>query len=338
MGIASKNIVVLPSQIVMVRPKFFGFNAETSETNLFQKDVQHLSAQAIHDQAIEEFEGFLAMYRAQGIDVAVHDARQVESSFVRPDEVFPNCVVCFSGKDLDGLERLGASSVQIDKTKTYAVAMPMLVESRRRERPLMLEYLYSQGFEIVDDFFEEGLEGIEKQGRALEGTGALVLDYAHKIVYCAISQRADKALAEEFARGIGFELVSFETEAYKAMSVYHTDLLMHIGGAYHNICAEMIAAKDRERVVKKAQEYRDVYELSNEQFCNFCGNSQPVVNAQGQEFLAMSRRAHDAFGDLEHILKDKHDVQLISSPIEMLETAGGGSGCCLSLEARHKHI
>ena len=102
-----------PSQIsgaiLMVRPKHFGFNAETAETNRFQRAG---AAADVGIQARLEFDAFAAALAAEGVTVCV-----VEDSDEprKPDAVFPNNWVSFHA---DGT----------------VVLYPMQAASRRAER------------------------------------------------------------------------------------------------------------------------------------------------------------------------------------------------------------
>jgi hypothetical protein len=192
---------------------------------------------------------------------------------------------------------------------------------------------------VIDDVFENDLSVYEEKKIALEGTGSLVLDRVNRIMYCALSARADRALAEEFASKVVYRLVFFDTVKFHGAPVYHTDLMTHIGGQYQNVCSDFIAPDAKERVLKIMREHRAVYELSGEQFKAFCGNSQPAVNDKGQEFLSMSSNAYNAFGPkLREEIEKKHGVEFIHADIGTIERVGGGSGCCLALEGRHTAI
>src|SRR4249919_1964416 len=103
----------VPSQcaeaVLMVRPKHFGFNAETALTNRFQQagGSEHTSA-----QARAEFDAFAAALAGEGVTVCV---AQDTDEPRNPDAVFPNNWVSFHA---DGT----------------VVLYPMHAASRRSER------------------------------------------------------------------------------------------------------------------------------------------------------------------------------------------------------------
>ena len=73
----------------MVRPRHFGFNAETAPSNRFQRPggSEHTAAQA---QA--EFDAFAAALAGEGVTVSV---AQDSDEPRKPDAVFPNNWVSF---------------------------------------------------------------------------------------------------------------------------------------------------------------------------------------------------------------------------------------------------
>src|SRR6478609_1197129 len=143
-----------PSQIsgtiLMVRPRHFGFNAETAATNRFQRAG---AAADVGLQARMEFDAFAAALSAEGVTVCVAEDSEEPR---KPDAVFPNNWVSFHA---DGT----------------VVLYPMQAVSRRAERraAIVEAVVRDTGFVVrrtVD------LTHHEKSGRFLEGTGSLVLD------------------------------------------------------------------------------------------------------------------------------------------------------------------
>src|SRR6187401_3498642 len=87
-----------PSQcaraIVMVRPKHFGYNAQTAGTNRFQRQGPDGRANAadVAQQALREFDAFAAALAAEGVTVSVAPDSDEPR---KPDAVFPNNWVSF---------------------------------------------------------------------------------------------------------------------------------------------------------------------------------------------------------------------------------------------------
>src|SRR3954469_12808580 len=74
--------------ILMVRPRHFGYNAETAATNSFQHAG---TAAETASQARLEFDAFAAALAAEGVTVCVAE----DSEPPKPDAVFPNNWVSF---------------------------------------------------------------------------------------------------------------------------------------------------------------------------------------------------------------------------------------------------
>ena len=71
--------------VLMIRPSRFSFNVDTAVNNRFQKcSLPPDQAQA---QALEEFDGYVAALREQGVEVLV---AQDSLSPHTPDSIFPN--------------------------------------------------------------------------------------------------------------------------------------------------------------------------------------------------------------------------------------------------------
>src|SRR5688500_15668257 len=98
----------IASAILMVRPRHFGFNAQTAGTNRFQRPAVADVAQ----RAQREFDAFAAALTGEGITLCVAED---SDSPKKPDAVFPNNWVSFHR---DGT----------------LVLYPMQAENRRTER------------------------------------------------------------------------------------------------------------------------------------------------------------------------------------------------------------
>jgi hypothetical protein len=73
----------------MVRPKHFGYNAQTAGTNRFQRAGPdgRLNAADVAHQALREFDAFAAALAAEGVKVCVAPDSDTPR---KPDAVFPN--------------------------------------------------------------------------------------------------------------------------------------------------------------------------------------------------------------------------------------------------------
>ena len=104
-----------------------------------------------------------------------------------PDAVFPNN--WFSTHDSS--EPRGTK----DPTPTM-VLYPMKCPNRAAERrPELIKFLKSRGYTIQGKLVD--MTHLEGQQKYFEGTGVLVVDRVNGVAYVSISERADKAAAEE---------------------------------------------------------------------------------------------------------------------------------------------
>src|ERR1041384_2270544 len=97
------------SAVLMVRPRHFGYNAQTAVTNRFQSPG---GASDVPQRALREFDAFAAALSGEGVSVCVAED---SDSPRKPDAVFPNNWVSFHR---DGT----------------VVLYPMHAENRRTER------------------------------------------------------------------------------------------------------------------------------------------------------------------------------------------------------------
>lgn len=193
------------SRQMMIRPVNFGFNTETSQSNVFQK--AGVPSTDTHIECLNEFDHMVNHLHSAGVDLTVFDdSTEIDS----PDAIFPNNWVSFhqSGK---------------------VVLYPMMAENRRRERRLdIIESLKSRFHveEIID------LSYFEKDGLFLEGTGSMVLDRRYKIAYAALSPRTHLKPLQAFSEAMGYEIIPFTAYDLKDVPIYHTNVMMCIGDGF----------------------------------------------------------------------------------------------------------
>jgi hypothetical protein len=154
----------------------------------------------------------------------------------------------------------------------------------------------------------------------------------NKIAYAALSPRTSKEVAKKWADIMGYELVTFNTMSHTGQAVYHTDLVMYIGTDMVGLCAPAIVEEDRERVLGRLKETREVLEFEEGQLVSFCGNSLEVLGTGNERMLALSSAAHDSLTGAQRETMQKHFTKLIHSPLPTLEKYGGGSARCTLME------
>jgi hypothetical protein len=79
----------------------------------------------------------------------------------------------------------------------------------------------------------------------------LVLDRVNGVAYVALSERADRGLAEAWVSSLGYkELVTFSSADGRGKPVYHTNVMMAIGTDVAVVCADSVAnAKERQHLL-----------------------------------------------------------------------------------------
>lgn len=299
------------SVILMVRPANFGFNSETAENNFYQQKDER-SADEIRGLARQEFDGFVALLRDQGVEVIVIEDTD---SPVKTDAVFPNN---WFSTHPDG----------------KLILYPMYSPNRRLERRKdIIEYLINLGFgvgEILDlSFFEESEQ-------FMEGTGSMVMDHDSKTIYACYSQRTHRIPLDYVAKLLGHNVVGFdavqEVEG-KISPIYHTNVMMHVGTDLAVVCLDSIPkASERQQVQRSLTEAgKKVIPITAKQKFNFAGNMLEVCNSGGEKFTVMSQTAYDSLnvGQIQQIEKY---TTIISPSIPTIEKLGGGSARCMMAE------
>jgi hypothetical protein len=295
----------------MVRPAQFGFNAQTADSNRFQRNE---SAASNLNHALLEFATFASALATAGVRTCVVDDTYQP---VKPDAVFPNNWVSFHR---DGT----------------IVLYPMQAANRRIERrPDILGLVEREfGFRCrhLLDFSAE-----EQHGRFLEGTGSLVLDHIERVAYACRSPRTDESLVNEWAQAMRFQAELFDAVGRDGAPIYHTNVMLAIGSRSAVICSESIAGADRERVRARLQASgRELIEISLAAMHAFAGNvlelrAQPVAGP-AHTLLVMSARARAALDALQWQQINDSVERVLVVALPTIETLGGGGARCMLAE------
>lgn len=295
--------------VLMIRPRNFGNNPETSASNPFQLGLS-LDPQTIATRACEECDALALALVAAGVRVHLYED---VADPPMPDAVFPNNWL----------------STHADGT---VVIYPMLAPSRRIERrheiirALVTEGGYAQS-ELIDLTSHEGDEHF------LEGTGSLVLDRVHRIAYATRSSRTDPEPLADFGRRMGYRLIEFDALDATGRPFYHTNVMLSIGTNFAVCCVEsLVADADRERLVRTLEATgRELIEISQDQVSSHVGNLLELQSVDGKSLIAMSNRARGALTSLQLAALSKHG-RLVCTSLDTVEDAGGGSARCMLCE------
>ncbi len=295
----------LTSQLLMIRPVDFGFNAETAVNNTFQSSVENETAQL---NALHEFNNFVVLLRKNKLQVTVIEDTPLPHT---PDSIFPNNWISFDEDD-------------------SIILYPMFAENRRAERKQHILDIINNDFWVHDEI---DLTFYEKDNLFLEGTGSMVLDRDNKIAYASLSPRTNKKVLDEFCLLKNYTAVTFTSVDLNNIEIYHTNVMMCVADKYVVICLDAIKdAAERMHVVAAIKETgKEIIELSAQQINSFAGNMLQVINTDKERLLIMSTQAYNALTSLQTEKLIKHN-RIVHSPLDTIEKAGGGSARCMLAE------
>jgi len=295
----------------MVRPVNFRMNEQTAVNNYFQEDP-HLKNVEINKKAQQEFDEFVKVLREHGVNVITIDDNMEQDT---PDSIFPNNWVSFHDNRTVGV-------------------YPMFAQNRRRERREdIFELLEENGF-AIKNFMD--YTAAEEEEVFLEGTGSILLDRINQKAYCALSERAHEALFIEFCEDFDCFPVIFhanQTVDGERLPIYHTNVMMAMAETFVVICLDAIDdKKERKNVVEHIKmDGKEVIRITEEQMCHFAGNMLQVVGANDQRYMVMSTQAYNSLTQEQIQAIEKH-CPIIHSPLDTIETCGGGSARCMMAE------
>jgi hypothetical protein len=296
--------------VLMVRPRDFGFNAETAASNRFQ----HPGTGDVSAQARAEFDAFAAALSSEGVRVCVVEDTPAPK---KPDALFPNNWVSFHA---DGT----------------VVLYPMQAENRRVERrPEIVDAVAKEtGFTVARTI---DLTHHEKAGRFLEGTGSLVLDHRARVAYACRSPRTDEAVAREWADALGYELELFGAVDAAGAPIYHTNVVMSVGTRFAVAALGNIDAADRERVAARLRAAgRDLVGIDEAEMLGFAGNVLEVGSWDEHlgdfRLLVMSRTTRRALHPDKFARLSSAVDSVLAVPIDVIERHGGGGVRCMLAE------
>lgn len=293
------------SHILMIRPAGFEYNAETAGNNAFQVKNDD---DKVQQKAAAEFDAFVALLKKNGVDITVlQDTREPHT----PDSIFPNNWVSFHD---DG----------------SLLLYPMYAPNRRAERKQHVLDAIAAHFDIRKTI---DLSNYEKQDRFLEGTGSMVLDRENRIAYACLSPRTDANVLADFCQQMSYTSVVFDATDEKGQAIYHTNVMMCVGDRYVVICLDSIKDSQQrehtEAVIK--QTGKTIIPITLQQMNRFAGNMLQVQNNTGEKLLVMSSQAFESLSALQVELLSGFN-RVIHSPLNTIETNGGGSARCMMAE------
>jgi len=296
------------NHIMMIRPAHFGFNPETATNNAFQDSNPTETMESIKQKAIEEFDQMVAALQDKGVSVTVV---QDTSDPIKPDAIFPNNWVSFH---------------ENGRVITY----PMFSPLRRQERQEAIIEELGQVFEVHDRVH---MESGEDQDQFLEGTGSMILDRVHRLVYACRSLRTHGDLLDQFAKENQYTPILFDAVDRTGAPIYHTNVMMALGTTLAIICLDSIQnEKERSQVITSLQETgKQIVDISLDQVYAFAGNMLEVQNQDGDPIMVMSAQAYEALTS-DQIQLIEAESEIFYADISTIERYGGGSARCMMAE------
>lgn len=296
------------SHIMMIRPASFGFNEETAVNNAYQHKPEGEDAAGISARAREEFDRFVAVLQAEGVDVVVlADSEKPE----KPDAVFPNNWISFHRDNV-------------------VITYPMFSPKRRQERREEIIEEIEKKFQVERRY---SFEYSEEDNQFLEGTGSMVLDREHQITYACLSPRTNIKALDRFCLLMGYEKVVFHALDEKGAPIYHTNVMMALGKEFAVVCLDAINDEhERKILVNKLESTgKEIIPISFEQKNAFAGNMLEVRTATGEPLIIMSDTAYRSLSK-DQVTRLMTYGRILHPDIPTIERFGGGSVRCMMAE------
>jgi len=297
----------LTSTILMVRPAAFGFNEETAANNYFQSNPD-ISKEEIQQNALTEFDNMVQMLRSHDINVfIIQDTKEP----AKPDAIFPNNWLSTSPNGV-------------------VTVFPMYAPNRRIEkRDEVLEQIAN---EVVIRDLQDWTE-YEAEGRFLEGTGSMIIDYENKMIYACVSERTSLSVLENYAATNDFQAIVFLATDKNGMPVYHTNVMMTLGEDFCVLCEEAIEEEWELIAVRQLLESTNhaIISITREQMHSFAGNMMQVKNNKGEKFLILSQNAFNSLRKEQKQMLEAYST-LLPVAVPTIEKVEGGSVRCMMAE------
>ncbi|OFY68964.1 MAG: hypothetical protein A3G23_10410 [Bacteroidetes bacterium RIFCSPLOWO2_12_FULL_37_12] len=295
------------TEVFMIRPATFFPNPETLSDNSFQFHKKSKVNKAVLTKKAQlEFDNFVKLLRQSGITVHVH---KDPNKPPLPDSIFPNNWF---------------STHQGGVVIIYPMKSPL----RRKEKHPTLVTLIKEKYPLIYDWSDW-----EIRNQFLEGTGSLVLDRANKVVYSSVSTRTSEFLLEKWIKEFGYRSVLFKSVDKKGKPVFHTNIVLSVGTKFTIVCMSAIPEKKHRKELSEMfkSTNKEIIEISKDQMYAFCGNILELTNQAGEQLIIMSTHAWESFTKEQ---QDKLQTfgKILHSPLDTIETYGGGGARCMIAE------
>ncbi|HEY9657883.1 MAG TPA: arginine deiminase-related protein [Allocoleopsis sp.] len=295
------------SAILMVRPAAFGYNPETAANNFFQQIDNNATDAELQQNALMEFDNMVNILRAQNLEVIVIEDNEDPP---KPDAIFPNNWI---------------STFPDGRLAIY----PMYAPSRRAEKRLEIIEQLKKRYQVnLQDWSR-----FEEEGRFLEGTGSMVIDHEHQMIYSCISERTNISVLEKFAVANKYQAIVFLATDKEGRAIYHTNVMMTLGEKFCVLCEESFEEEWELIAVRELLDATNhaIIPISREQMECFAGNMIELQDQEGNHYLLLSETA---FKSLRKEQKEMLEAfaELLPVPVPTIERIEGGSVRCMVAE------
>jgi hypothetical protein len=177
------------------------------------------------------------------------------------------------------------------------------------------------------------LSNYENDNIFLEGTGSMVLDRDNRIAYACLSPRTSEKALNEFCSKMNYTPVIFNATDGNGRDIYHTNVLMCVADRYVVICLESITDPEQQQMVSQEiiRSNKNIVAITLHQMQHFAGNMLQVENDKGEKLLVMSTQAYEALTTEQFHELNRYN-RILHSPLNTIETNGGGSARCMMAE------
>ena len=284
-------------KFLLVKPKVFYHNDETSHSNVFQANNE---LNGVYTKSLREWDALCNKLINYGINIKIFDG--VESS---PDSIFPNWFTTY-------------------EDKTYDIFSMEALNRRTEKTDEVINFLDSK-YKL-----KMNLTSFEEKKMYLEGTSSMVLDRKNKIAYSCLSSRTNLEMLNIWSSARGYKIKFFHAY-YQNKPVYHTNVLMWIGDQIIGLSSSLIEENVLNELKSSFSEDSELILFDEHQIACFCGN-MIQLNKGKDKYLLLSKTAHESLNKNQVTILNRFYDDLIIQDISTIEMIGGGSVRCMIQE------
>ncbi|HSZ31789.1 MAG TPA: arginine deiminase-related protein [Puia sp.] len=293
------------SNVLMIRPMHFMYNAETAVNNSFQIKGEQAN---LTEKAVKEFDFLVSQLQKEGVDVTVVEDSPSPHT---PDAIFPNNWISFHESGIFCL-------------------YPMFAPNRRKERKAEVLDIIKKKFDyhkLID------LTEYESRSQFLEGTGSMVLDRENRLAYACLSPRTDISVLEEFCKKMNYKPIVFHATDEKGQAIYHTNVMMCVADQFVVICLDSITNSEEKKYITETilASGKQIIEITSAQMNQFAGNMLQLENKNHEKIIVMSTAAWNSL-DLKQKRSLTQKNRIVHASLQNIESNGGGSARCMIAE------